>query len=189
MYEEYGGATVLSPQHYAKFLHEAVDNLLMAAIATDATGIRPRKRLCRLKDDVFVDDKEPMKEVCMDTSNCNGSLRGVEPIASLAVDEWHERLMVRALITKKDKNKVKLQKERLMCPKSILASRIVVLDHFGVQVPGMNIIRPTCPLDMGKESGLIDIGTAVHVWWCDAWWEGIVVQKESEDKFLVYFPG
>ncbi|XXG40957.1 hypothetical protein AAC387_Pa01g1537 [Persea americana] len=70
----------------------------------------------------------------------------------------------------------------------ILASRVVASDKLGLRMCGRTAIRPH-PLPKGRVSKVFDVGTAVDAWWHDGWWEGIVVRRESEDKFQVYFPG
>ncbi|KAJ8774686.1 hypothetical protein K2173_017132 [Erythroxylum novogranatense] len=201
------------------FSQRADNGLLMAANATDAIGIRPWKRLRRLKDDVLVGSKELVQEVGLDTTTSSDKLRGgVEPTASLAVDEVKHNPVhflkvgsdvevlsqdsgirgcwFRALIIKKHKNKVKVRyqdvkdadDESKSLEEWILASRVAGGDKHGIRVSGRNIVRPIHPHDKGKVAGLIDVGTAVDTWWHDAWWEGIVVKKESEDRIHVYFP-
>lgn len=61
-------------------------------------------------------------------------------------------------------------------------------DKLGLRMCGRTAIRPH-PLPKGRVSKVFDVGTAVDAWWHDGWWEGIVVRRESEDKFQVYFPG
>lgn len=50
-------------------------------------------------------------------------------------------------------------------------------------------IRPTPQSNKGRVSWVIGVGDAVDAWWHDGWWEGLVIRKETEDKFLIYFPG
>lgn len=71
----------------------------------------------------------------------------------------------------------------------ILASRIAIPDKWSLRSCGRTTIRPA-PL-FGKDSvaWVVKNGSVVDVWWHDCWWEGIVIQKESEDKIHVYFPG
>lgn len=35
------------------------------------------------------------------------------------------------------------------------------------------------------------VGDAVDAWWCDAWWEGVVISSvpPANDTYRVYFPG
>lgn len=70
----------------------------------------------------------------------------------------------------------------------ILASRVAAPDELGLRMCGRAAIRPH-PLPKGRVSKVFDVGTAVDAWWHDGWWEGIVVCRESDDKFKVYFPG
>jgi len=68
------------------------------------------------------------------------------------------------------------------------ASRVAGPDQLGLRFNGRLVIRP----DPGKGtegSAVYNVGTIVDVWWHDGWWEGIVVQKECEDKLRVYLPG
>ena len=69
----------------------------------------------------------------------------------------------------------------------ILASRPVVPDDLGLRVDERTKIRP-----LSEKRGISfvgDVGYIVDAWWHDGWWEGIVVQKESDAKYHVYFPG
>lgn len=72
----------------------------------------------------------------------------------------------------------------------VLASRVAAGDALGLRLDGRMTIRPSrLAPNSSKVSWLIDVGYLVDVWWHDGWWEGIVIQKESDDKFRVHFPG
>ncbi|GAB4828883.1 hypothetical protein Ancab_018543 [Ancistrocladus abbreviatus] len=103
----------------------------------------------------------------------------------------------RALVIKKHKDKVKLRyqdikdadDEAYNLEEWVLAARIAVRDDLGLRNYGRTTIRPSPLLHDGKVSWVIDVGAVVDAWWHDGWWEGIVIQQESEDTFHVYFPG
>ncbi|XP_045819101.1 uncharacterized protein LOC123911674 isoform X2 [Trifolium pratense] len=101
----------------------------------------------------------------------------------------------RASVIKKHKDKVKVQyhdiqdadDEAKKLEEWILASKIVLLDDISLRVPERTKIRPQ--LNKRGMSFVGDVGYVVDAWWHDGWWEGIVVQKESDIKYHVYFPG
>lgn len=68
------------------------------------------------------------------------------------------------------------------------ASRVAASDQLGLRINGRLVIRPQ-PSKGSKAALVYNVGTIVDVWWHDGWWEGIIVQKESEDKLRVYLPG
>lgn len=71
----------------------------------------------------------------------------------------------------------------------VLASRVAAPDQLGLRVSGRRIVRPSPESHKGRVSWAIDVGTIVDAWWHDGWWEGVVIQKDYEDKLHVYFPG
>ncbi|KAH0991140.1 hypothetical protein GBA52_002623 [Prunus armeniaca] len=103
----------------------------------------------------------------------------------------------RALIIKKYKEKVKVQYQDIQdaadeakkLEEWVLASRVAASDQLGFRICGRPIIRPSPQSNKCKVSWVVDVGTAVDVWWHDGWWEGIVVQKECDERLRVYFPG
>ncbi|CAK7326553.1 unnamed protein product [Dovyalis caffra] len=103
----------------------------------------------------------------------------------------------RALIIKKHKNKVKVRyqditdagDEAKKLEEWVLAFRVAAPDQLAIRIGGRAVVRPTPCFNKGQAALVADIGTAVDAWWNDAWWEGIVVQKESEDRIHVFFPG
>ncbi|XWS64322.1 hypothetical protein CRYUN_Cryun06bG0176400 [Craigia yunnanensis] len=158
----------------------------------DGVRIMPRKRYCQSKDDDvythYSGSRESMDASCADVQDFQSSKNGTESFSSsggrsrflftdeakqyssqhlkvgsqvevLAQDSGMRGYWFRARIIKKRKDK-----------EWILASRVAV------------------PHQLGCASS-IDVGSVVDVWWHDGWWEGIVVEKDLEDKFHVYFPG
>ncbi|KAJ9140724.1 hypothetical protein P3X46_031334 [Hevea brasiliensis] len=103
----------------------------------------------------------------------------------------------RALIIKIHKDKMKVryhdikdaENEAKNLEEWILATKVAVPDQLGIRICGRLIVRPPQMFNKGRLSWDLDVGTAVDVWWHDVWQEGIVVHKESEDRFCVYFPG
>ncbi|OAY31298.1 uncharacterized protein LOC110600458 isoform X1 [Manihot esculenta] len=103
----------------------------------------------------------------------------------------------RALIIKihKDKMKVRYQdikdadNETNNLEEWILATKGAVPDQLGIRICGRSIVRPSPKFNEGQVSWGLDVGTAVDVWRHDVWQEGIIIHKESEDRFGVYFPG
>ncbi|GAU32126.1 hypothetical protein TSUD_218770 [Trifolium subterraneum] len=101
----------------------------------------------------------------------------------------------RASVIKKHKDKVKVQyhdiqdadDEAKKLEEWILASKVVLLDDMGLRVPERTKIRPQS--NKRGMSFVGDVGYVVDAWWHDGWWEGIVLQKESDIKYHVYFPG
>ncbi|XWS69785.1 hypothetical protein CRYUN_Cryun04dG0208400 [Craigia yunnanensis] len=114
----------------------------------------------------------------------------------LAQDSGMRGCWFRSRIIKKRKDKVKVQyhdiqdaaDEANKLVEWILASRVAVPDQVGIRICGRTTIRPSSHHTKCSAS-CIGVGSVVDVWWHDGWWEGIVVEKDSEDKFHVYFPG
>jgi len=72
----------------------------------------------------------------------------------------------------------------------ILTSRVAAGDHLGdLRIKGRKVVRPMLKPSKENDVCVIGVGMPVDVWWCDGWWEGIVVQEVSEEKFEVYLPG
>ncbi|KAK4765049.1 hypothetical protein SAY86_026139 [Trapa natans] len=71
----------------------------------------------------------------------------------------------------------------------ISAYKVGLSDEFGLRLSGRKTIRPSMQSNENKSLHEIGVGTVVDAWWHDGWWEGIVVQKEHDDKFQVFFPG
>lgn len=71
-----------------------------------------------------------------------------------------------------------------------MASRIAAGDHLGgLRTRGRKVVRPMRKPSKENDVWAVGVGMHVDVWWCDGWWEGIVVQKVSVEKCEVYLPG
>ncbi|KAF9674110.1 hypothetical protein SADUNF_Sadunf10G0093600 [Salix dunnii] len=103
----------------------------------------------------------------------------------------------RASIIKKHKDKVKVRyqdirdaaDEAKKLEEWVWASRVAAPDQLAIRIGGRTVVRPIPQLNKDQAASIADVGTAVDVWWNDAWWEGVVVQKDSEDRIHVFFPG
>ena len=70
-----------------------------------------------------------------------------------------------------------------------MVSRVAAPDQLAIRISGRNVVRPTPQFNKGQVASVADVGTAVDAWWNNAWWEGIVVLKETEDRIHVFFLG
>ncbi|KAI4385930.1 hypothetical protein MLD38_003915 [Melastoma candidum] len=71
----------------------------------------------------------------------------------------------------------------------VLSSRIANPDNCGMYSQSRRMIRPAPEIRTLEPPQTFNVGTLVDVLWHDGCWEGIVIEKEGEDKFHVYFPG
>ncbi|XP_059282674.1 uncharacterized protein LOC132036366 isoform X1 [Lycium ferocissimum] len=185
----------------------------------DAVGSRPKKRLRLTKaGDTYklsTQRKETVKCGLKDINNSlkegwsNVSLPAKDvlehsryfPIGAqveiLSQDSGIRGCWLRATIIKKHKNKVKVQYQDIKdaddeaknLEEWVLTSKLAAVDAFGARISGRSILRPSPMSYTGKVSWAVNIGCIVDAWWHNGWWEGIVVEKESEDKLHVYLLG
>lgn len=69
------------------------------------------------------------------------------------------------------------------------ASREAGPDSMGVRRAGRLRVRPWP--DWDSSAVKFEVGAAVDAWWCDGWWEGIVIgcDTSTQTKLQIYFPG
>ncbi|XP_004151400.1 uncharacterized protein LOC101211122 isoform X1 [Cucumis sativus] len=117
-------------------------------------------------------------------------------IEVLSQDSGIRGCWFRASIIKKRGDMVKVQYHNLQDADDestklvewLSASRVAAADQLGLRISGRLVIRPHP--SKGSNAPLIyNVGAVVDVWRHDGWWEGIIVQKESDDKFRIYLPG
>ncbi|MFS7933952.1 putative BAH domain, Agenet-like domain, Agenet domain, plant type [Helianthus anomalus] len=112
--------------------------------------------------------------------SCDSGLRGC----------WHRCKILKA--KKKHLKVVYVDVEHVDGPGNIeewiAACRVADPDKLGMRYLGRHTIRPWAP---SCSNACYSIGDAVDAWWCNAWWEGVVVATPilAIDTFCVYFPG
>ncbi|KAH8500781.1 hypothetical protein H0E87_015856 [Populus deltoides] len=125
------------------------------------------------------------------------SLNVSSEVEVLSQDSGIRGCWFRVSIIKKHKDKVKVRyqdisdaaNEAQKLEEWVLVSRVAAPDQLAIRISGRTVVRPTPQFNKGQMASVADVGTAVDAWWNDAWWEGIVVHKETEDRIHVFFPG
>ena len=67
--------------------------------------------------------------------------------------------------------------------------RVADPDKLGQRCTGRLTIRPRPPED--SADCIFEVGAAVDVWWCDGWWEGVVIMTNvfGTNHLQIYLPG
>ncbi|XP_076892037.1 uncharacterized protein LOC143543652 [Bidens hawaiensis] len=202
-----GLATVLSPQHYERFLKSNAARTIVdrpfvcqnqfeneVVSSFDLTRVKGywNQNIVKLlsADEVSVRPKKRLRKM-VDVEYSVGS-----EIEVLSQDSGIRGVWFRAVVIKKHKDKLKVRyqdikdaaDESINLEEWIMSSRVAVADELGIRHAGRMTVRPTC-LTHKVDLCLVDVGCIVDAWLHDGWWEGIVVHKESDDKIHVYFPG
>ncbi|XP_050374418.1 uncharacterized protein LOC126791956 isoform X2 [Argentina anserina] len=147
---------------------------------------------CKSKRDSAVDIPCPVVKHTLSLHISVGS-----QVEVLSHDSGIRGCWFRALIVKKHKDKVKVQYQDIQdaadeakkLEEWILASKIAAPDQLGFRLCDRPSIRPWIQSNKGRVSWSVDAGSIVDVWWHDGWWEGIVLQKDCNERLHVYFPG
>lgn len=60
-------------------------------------------------------------------------------------------------------------------------------DNLGLRYSGRLTVRPWPP----ASNVMFEVGGSVDAWWCDGWWEGVVVGRDASNtsNLQVYLPG
>ncbi|KAJ6807597.1 uncharacterized protein M6B38_169165 [Iris pallida] len=113
----------------------------------------------------------------------------------LSQDSGMRGCWFRCVLLKRHCDKVKVQYQDVQdadesgnLEEWILASRVASPDKLGVRLCGRSVVRPDPPR-CAKSLCSLGVGSVVDAWWHDGWWEGIIIEKISEEEFRVYFPG
>lgn len=69
------------------------------------------------------------------------------------------------------------------------AIREAAPDSMGLRHAGRRTVRPWPHWD--SSAVRFEAGDAVDAWWCDGWWEGIVIgyPTSAQTTLQIYFPG
>ncbi|XP_076951225.1 uncharacterized protein LOC143624466 [Bidens hawaiensis] len=202
-----GLATVLSPQHYERFLKSSAARTIMdrpfvcqnqfeneVVSSFDLTRVKGywNQNIVKLlsADEVSVRPKKRLRKM-VDVEYSLGS-----EIEVLQQDSGIRGVWFRAVVIKKHKDKLKVRYQDIKdaadesnnLEEWIMSSRVAVTDELGIRHAGRMTVRPT-RLANKVDVCSVDIGCMVDAWLHDGWWEGIVVHKESDDRIHVYFPG
>ncbi|KAL3614931.1 hypothetical protein CASFOL_040592 [Castilleja foliolosa] len=71
----------------------------------------------------------------------------------------------------------------------VLASTKAAPDKLGMRHVGRLTVRPSAC--QNRPDFPFKVGSAVDAWWCNGWWEGVVIGCDTLEKsnFQIYFPG
>ncbi|XP_021719825.1 uncharacterized protein LOC110687479 [Chenopodium quinoa] len=71
----------------------------------------------------------------------------------------------------------------------VASYRVAAPDKMGLRCSGRLTTRPRPPKD--PDDCILEVGTAVEIWWHDGWWEGVIITANvcGTDHLQIYLPG